>query len=153
VYAIEACPALEAAWSHAVQLVPGVEPWRSQCRVGSAAGLVPPLAHQAVALQEPVDRPQCRQRLDPELLELPLDSQRSMLGILGWDEPLAYLTHRSRHLHGKLGNDLMRGTGVVLGPGWIRRIVTAEPRVEPIARPSQGLTDAACNPSVTGGYT
>lgn len=130
---VEALFAFEVARADQVELMDVIGLGKFQSGIRGGAGVVGGFVHQALAFEDAVNGPDRREGLNPHLLELPLDGQGSLLGVLGLEEPVADLRdHLSDGLR-CLMRDPLRRTGLAASPLGVARIITLEPLVKPNA--------------------
>lgn len=111
--------------------------------VRDSAWTVDRAVHQALLLEDTIDGPDLGQRLNAQFLELPLDGERSLLGIFGFEESFAHCTDGICNRLGSLVRDLVGGAGPTVSPAEIARIVAFEPLVEPASGSAEGPTNNA----------
>lgn len=140
---VEALFAFEVAGTDQVELVNIVGLSCLHGWVRDSAWTVDRVVHQALLLEDTIDGPDLGQRLNAQLLELPLDGERSLLGIFGLEESFAHFTDGICNRLGSLVRDLVRGSGSTVSPVEIAWVVAFEPLVEPASGSAEGLANNA----------
>lgn len=130
---VEPLSALEIARTHQVQLVKIIRLPEKHGGIRLSLGDINRLDHQAVPFEDPVNCPDLRQGINPQLLELPLDGQGTFLGVLCGHKSLPDFADQTLHFVRGLRRNPLGSPGVALEPIRIARVVVLEPIVKPTA--------------------
>lgn len=140
---VEALFASQVAGTDQVELVDIVGLSCLHGWVRDSAWTVDGAVHQALLLEDTIDGPDLGQRVNAQFFELPLDGERSLLGIFGFEQSFAHCTDGLCNRLGSLVRDLVRGSGSTVSPVEIAWVVAFEPLVEPASGSAAGLTNNA----------